>query len=230
MKKNITAIIVARKNSKRLKKKNTRFFKKIQSINESLISIKIKNLKKITEIKEIVVGSDDPLVEKIANKLNVKFIKRKSYFCNENLCSANEMIKNVLSYIKSDIIVWTHCTNPFINNFHIAEAIKIFNKLDKKKYDSLFCASELRGHFYNNLFLPINHNPQSEKHAVANSLEPILQDNGSIFIRKYKDMMKDGCFVGKKPYIFVVNKFSGWDIDTKTDFEIAKVLYKKFIK
>ena len=71
---------------------------------------------------------------------------------------------------------------------------------------------------------PINHKPFSKKHVVASKLPAIFAQNGGIFIRLKKDMIKDGRFVGNKPYIFTVNEIEGWDLDHPWQLEVARTL------
>ena len=220
----ITAVIVTRKNSRRVKNKNTRLFHN----KDSLLSLKIKQLKKVKEINEIIVGSDDPKAELIANNLKVRFFKRKKVFCDERSKSANDMIKNMLGYFTSDYVIWTHCTNPFINEKVISSAIKKFFKNKNFFFDSLFCVDKLRGHFYSQKTVHINHNPRSKNHKTAMSLQYLIKDNGSIFIRKFDHMKKDGNFIGKNPMVLETDYYRGWDIDTINDFRFAKKLVKFF--
>jgi len=220
----ITAVIVTRKNSRRVKNKNTKLFYN----KDSLLSLKIKQLKKVKEINEIIVGSDDPKAELIANKLKVRFCRRKKAFCDEKSKSPNDMIKNMLSYFTADYVIWTHCTNPFINETVISDAIKKFFYNKKNSFDSLFCAAKLIGHFYNQKTTPLNHNPRCKNHKTAMSLQYLLKDNGSIFIRKFDHMKRDGNFIGKKPLVLETDYYKGWDIDTINDFRFAKNLARFF--
>ena len=59
---------------------------------------------------------------------------------------------------------------------------------------------------------------------VASKLPAIFAQNGGIFIRFKKDMIKDGRFVGNKPYIFTVNEIEGWDLDHPWQLEVARTL------
>ena len=94
-----------------------------------------------------------------------------------------------------------------------------------KKFDSLFSATVIKNHFWNHK-KPINHKPFSKKHVVASKLPAIFSQNGGIFIRFKKDMIKDGRFVGNKPYIFQMNEIEGWDLDHPWQLEVAKTLVK----
>ena len=39
-------------------------------------------------------------------------------------------------------------------------------------------------------------------------------------------MIKDGRFIGNKPYIFGVNEIEGWDLDHPWQLEVARTLVK----
>ena len=123
MKKKGTAVIIARKNSTRIPGK---MYKKLNG--KSLIELKISHLLK-TKVDEIAVGSDDEKLEKLCNKLNskkIKFYKRPDYFCDEKVASANETIKNMLSYINTDVVLWAYPTNPLTTHKHYNEVKFIF--------------------------------------------------------------------------------------------------------
>ena len=74
MKQKIVAIIPIRKNSQRVKNKNFKNFYK----GKSLLEIKVKQLKKVSEIDKIVISSDSLKAERIAKKYKVSFHKRES--------------------------------------------------------------------------------------------------------------------------------------------------------
>ena len=73
----IVAIIPIRKNSQRVKNKNFKHFYKEQS----LLEIKIKQLKKVSEIDKIVISSDSLRAQRIAKKYKVFFHKREKILC-----------------------------------------------------------------------------------------------------------------------------------------------------
>ena len=74
MKPKIVAIIPIRKNSRRIKNKNFINFYK----GNSLLEIKIKQLKKINKIDKIIVSSDSVLTRKLHINITYLFIKEKS--------------------------------------------------------------------------------------------------------------------------------------------------------
>ncbi len=223
MKKNkISAVIIARKGSRRLPLKMYRKFK-----GKSLIELKINQLLK-TKVDEIVVGSDDEKLKNLCKKFNskkIKFYLREKKYCDEISTTPNQMIKNMLSFFKSDIVLWAHPTNPFTDHKFYNDAIKKFLKEEKKGKDSLFSVTKLNDYFWDHKKKPINHNPQEKTHTLlgAHKIKYIYVDNNAIYIRKYKDMIKDGRFWGAKGYMYIMDEISGWDINTKWDLEASQL-------
>ena len=135
------------------------------------------------------------------------------------------MIKNMLKFVDADLILWAHPTNPFIDHSLYEKAIKLFLK-SSKSFDCLFSATIIKNHFWNHKKKPINHNPFAKKHIVASKLPAVFAQNGGIFIRHKKKMIKDGRFIGKKPLIFTMNEIEGWDLDHPWQLEVARTLVK----
>ena len=218
----ISAVIIARKGSKRLKNKMYQKF-----FGSSLIENKIKQLIK-SNVDEIIVGSNDIKLKTICEKYkekNVFFVKRQEKYCDEKSTTPNEMIKNMLSLFDTDLVLWAHLTNPFTNEKHYNEALKIYNKLNKKKYDSLFSATMVADYFWDQNKKPLNHNPLEKSHTLLSTgkIKPLYTDNGAVFIRRHKDMIKDGRFWGKKGFMYIMNYLNGWDINTKWDLESSQL-------
>lgn len=216
----IAAVIVSRKGSRRILHKSK---KKIK--NKNLIERKISQLKKVKFLDKIYLGTNDITLKKLSIKYKINFVRREERFCDEKKTNAIEMVKNMLQYVDADIILWAHATNPFIDHKIYSSAIKLFKK-SIKNYDSLFSVSTLKNHFWDNKKKPVNHNPFSKKHVIASKLQPIFSQNGGIFIRFKKDMIKDGRFIGKKPAMFKINEIQGWDLDHPWQLEIARTLVK----
>lgn len=216
----ISAVIIARKNSTRIKKK---LYQKIYG--KTLIENKITQLLK-ANVNEVIVGSDDEKLFEVCKKYGKKviFFKRENRFCDEKSTTVNEMVSNMLGFFKTDFVLWAHPTNPFINKNHYNEALRIFQK-KYPKIDSLFSVTEINDYFWGSDKKPLNHNPQEKTHTLLSTkkIKPIFVDNGGIFIREHKKMIKDGRFWGKKGEMFVMNSRDGWDINTQWDLEACQL-------
>lgn len=218
----ISAVIIARKGSKRLPNK---LYRKFHGV--SLIENKIRQLCK-TKVDEIIVGSDDKNVSKICKKFSSKkitFFKREKKYCDELSTTPNQMISNMLGFFKTDLVVWAHITNPLTDYKHYNKAIDMFNKNKNKGFDSLHSVSTMKRFFWNEKGEAMNHNPLEKSHTLLsnNKIRPYYVANGAIFIRHQKDMIKDGKFWGKKRLMFKMNFVDGWDIDTEWQLDACQL-------
>ena len=217
----ITAIIVARKGSVRIKNKSM-----LKLGDDTLISNKIKQLKKCKNINRIVFGSDSDEMLKHAKSYGAETVKRPEYFCDERLASANDMIRNMLDLIKTDIVVWTHCTNPLLSSKTYDGAIQTYLINLNNGYDSLLSVVEFQEHLWNENKKPLNYNPYSKRHVPAKELPKYYMQDGGIFIQPYSQMKNNSYFFGKKPYLYVIPYSEFLDINTERDYIIAKYLYE----
>ncbi len=122
------ALILARKNSQRLKNKNVKLLGK-----KPLINITLDNLNKIRHLfVDILVSSDSKLIEKYAKEKKVVFIKRPKKLSLSKTSSEESAIDAVKKYEKKfskvDYIVLFQVTSPFRKNSSIKNIIKISRK------------------------------------------------------------------------------------------------------
>ena len=108
MNKKIIAIVPVRKGSKRIKNKN---FKKFAKSN--LLEIKLKSLKKVNLINQIVVSTDSPIAIRIAKKFKVSYHIREKYFASSK-CTNSEFFENLAESIEGDFLMYTPCTAPLL--------------------------------------------------------------------------------------------------------------------
>ena len=217
----ITAIIVARKGSVRIKNKSM-----LKLGDDTLISNKIKQLKECKNINRIAFGSDSDEMLEHAKSYGAETVKRPEYFCDEKLASANDMIGNMLDLIKTDIVVWTHCTNPLLSSKSYDDAIQTYLINLNNGYDSLLSVVEFQEHLWNENKKPLNYNPYSKRHVPARELPKYYMQDGGIFIQPYKQMKNNSYFFGSKPYLYVIPYSEFLDINTERDYIVARCLWE----
>ena len=220
--KEVSAIIVARKGSKRIKSKSL-----LKLNGESLIERKIHQLQKCKNVDRIIFGSDSDEMLKLAKLAGAEVVHRPECFCNEELASANDMIKNMMDLVETDVVIWTHCTNPLITPSTYDNAISTyFDNLDK--YDSLLSVVELKEHLWKDN-KPFNYNPYAKRHIPARELPPLYMQDGGIFIQSYANMKNNSYFFGKKPYLFIIPEKEFLDINNWKDYILAKGIIQEEI-
>lgn len=219
MKKEITAIIVGRKGSVRIPSKSMLILG-----NETLIERKIHQLQKCKNINRIVFGSNSEEMLSIAKKAGAEIVVRPEYFCDEKKASANDMIKNMMDLVKTDIVIWTHCTNPLLSSNTYDNAISEF-LLRYPKNDSLLSVTKLQEHLWKeDRKTPLNYNPYAPNHTPARDLPPYYMQDGGIFIQPYEQMKRNNYFFGKTPFLFEIPKDEFLDINEIKDYLLAKAI------
>ena len=217
MRKKITAIVPVRKGSQRIKNKN---FKKFGDSN--LLDIKLKSLKTVKLIDQIIVSTDSELAIKIAKKNEVSFHWREKYFASSK-CSNSEFFENLAKSIKSDFLMYTPCTAPLIRSQTIENFIKKFIKL-YPSYDSMNTVNYVKEHLWLNN-KPLNYNPK--KSPNTQDLPNILKLTYGANIIEREKMIQKKNVVGNKPYFYLVDEIEGLDVDNPVDFEVANFIFKK---
>lgn len=222
MKKNIIGIILARKNSKRIKNKNL-----VKINNKTLISYSINCLKESKLIDHIFISSDCKEIKKITKKNNINFIDRPKYLCKDNSTSEKALLHSLSLISKKlliDTVVFLQPTSPNRPTGIIDFAIK---KFYFKKADSLFSSSNFVNHIWekkNNKLTPINYNYKKRK--MDQTKKSQINENGSFYIFDSKKFMiyKNRLF-GKIVDYEIDTKYS-YQVDEKEDILILSSLLK----
>jgi CMP-N,N'-diacetyllegionaminic acid synthase len=203
MKKKILALILARKNSKRIPGKNLRKIGK-----KTLVEWSIDSVKGINDIIDILVSSDDKTIVKIAKKNGaIAPFLRPKYLSKDNTSSEDSSMHAIRWYEKNrckiDGFFLLQPTTPFRSKEKIKKAISIFNGKEKKPILSV-------SKFLNNY-----------KRTNA-------KINGSFYLsstqyfKRYKNLSPKKIFP-----IEIKVKSQCLDIDTIDDLNLARKYYKK---
>lgn len=219
------AIIPARSNSKRIKKKNIKpFFKK------PIIYYPIKEALKSKLFDKVFVSTDGKDIAKISKKLGaeVPFIRKKKLSGDKvtTVQVIKDAIKKISNNYEFDNICCIYPTSCFVK---AKDLIKSFNILKKNKKSFIISATQYnhppqRGFFFkHNLFkrfakINIKKNTQN--------YDKIYHDAGQFYWGSKTKWLKSKNFFEKetKAYIFSNNKVH--DIDTINDWKIAKLKFK----
>lgn len=230
----ISFFIPIRKNSKRVKNKNT---KKIGKYSMGLTELKINQIKKFRKITkhhkalknekfEFVISSDDKKVLNFLKKFNwIRSHKRSAAFSSDD--SLDKLINLVPKLCNGDIILWTHVTSPFFNEKNYLKLIKIFLK-NNKKYKSAFTANLIKKFIYNSDKRKwVSHNYMKKKWPRTQDLDNYYIANSAAFISQKYIYKKYNDRIDKKPLPINISFEESFDIDDKYDFQELKKRLKK---
>lgn len=214
--KKLLAIVPVRAGSQRVKNKNLRKFAR-----SSLLEIKLKQLKKIREIDEILVSSDSDKMLRIAKKFKLSIHEREKYYASSKATNS-EFFKNLAENIDSDYVLYSPVTAPLISNKTIKTCIN-FLKRKKTNFKSIATVKLVKHHMWLNnkpLNYKVNKSPSSQ------DLPNIMAITYGCCIIKKADMLKYKNVVTDKTKFVVLDDIESTDIDNELDFKIAEYLFK----
>ncbi len=216
--KNLVAVIPVRKGSQRVKNKNFRNF-----AGKNLLIHKIKILKKIKEIDEIIINTDSNKAVKIAKRFNVNYHKRIKYYASSK-CSNSEFWAHIAKVTDAKYIMFTNCTSPLIRKKTYEKIIHSFKKRKKRSIDSINTVTELKDYLYLKN-KPINF--KKNKAPNSQDLPDIVKLNFAVNIISKKQMQVSKSLIGKNPILYKLDEIEGFDINTPFEFNFAENLFKK---
>ncbi len=217
----ITAVIPVRKGSRRLPDKNILPFG-----NSNLLINKIRQLKCISKIDNIIVSTDSEEMIEMAIKEGVNYQKRPDEYCDEKSKTFNEVVEYVAKSIDTNILIWAPCVCPLVTINSFNKAIDSFLNLNSK-YDSVVSAMLFKEYLFDES-KPINFS--IENHVPSQKLPDWHLITNGFYIAKAEDMVNWKFVYGKNPKLIEISKLEAIDIDDKSDFEFAEFVYKKQMK
>lgn len=210
----IIAVIPARAGSVRVPHKNIRSFN-----NTCLLVIKIRTLKKVKYIDEIIVNSDCDKILKIAKKEGVKVVKRSPEFAT-SLTNGNDFISCLVNNIDGEHFLYASCMSPFLKSSTYDKMINIYLN---SNYDSVLSSKKIIEYMWLNnksINYNVNNSPNSQDLPVIYGL------TFGMCLLPVKLAKQLKYFVGNNPYFFEVTELESFDIDTQYDFDVAELIAK----
>lgn len=211
-----TAIVVARGGSVRLPNKALLPF-----AGSTLIGHKVWTLLRTESIGRVIVASDSDAILAEAAKHGAEPVRNLDYD-NDTRRMIADTVGRVPNLADDAVVVWAHPTNPLVRPETYDEAVAAFEG-GADRYDSLMSVREERRHAWY-VGTPLNFSPRAEKHQLAAGLEPVLFQDGAIFIQTREAFLRTAYFYGATPQGFPVTWDEGVDIDDELDLVVALTL------
>ena len=216
--KTFLGIIVARENSKRLKKKNLKLL-----LGKPLVYYTIKAAKKSLFLDRVILSSESKNILKIAKKFSCETpFARPKYLSNDNV-GATEVAYHAIKKVKKnyDFLVLLQPTSPLRNANDIDKAI--IKTVNKK---ALCLLSVYRSKIQQKFPININKNLIS-KVRINSKKNNNYYLNGAIYIANVNYFIKKKSFYSKKSIPFFMLKKRSVDVDDIKEFNQAKKYLKK---
>tara|TARA_E500000331_G_C17271873_1_gene719642 strand:- start:5917 stop:6603 length:687 start_codon:yes stop_codon:yes gene_type:complete len=222
--KKIIALIIAKKNSKRLSKKN---FRKIKNISITERTIKIAKTCKYLD--KIMLSSDSKELIQIANKhkISAPFI-RPAYLCKSKV-KPWPVIKHSINYLsqlkeKYDFMLLLQPTSALRKKKHIDKAIQIMKKNKyKKNVYSMVTKDNCKKIKFAKIYAEVG-NKFSQSINILNQkqIKTKAVVNGNIYLFNIKKAILNRSHFLNNSIGFLMNKKDSIDIDTLQDLKEAR--------
>lgn len=227
-------VIPARMGSKGLPGKNVK-----ELLGKPLIVYAFEAALAATSLDRLVVTTDDPVVEKLADSYGIQQIRRPSHLCQD--ASPLELaLRHTLITLEEgegyqpDLVVQIYPNIPLRREGDIDRAVALARE---SKADSVISVVEVKNHpEWMKRIVDGKLVPYTETRAFnRQQLEPLYAPNGSIIITRAEVLLAGtegeitpDRYLGKDIRAYVQEPLYSVDVDTMWDFLWAEFLMKRF--
>jgi CMP-N-acetylneuraminic acid synthetase len=183
----------------------------------TLLEWKISQCKEFTKSSQIFISSNSEVIEDIAEKEEVNFIKRESGF------SYLDMLVASIKEIDAKDIIWINTTSPFMDINVYKDMYSVYKN---KNLTSLISVEKKQEYiFFNNNKLNF-----SDNFVLRKNIKPVyIMTNGCYIINK-KIALQCKNFISSSPELFEVNSFVACEIKDIQDYAIALEMISIYFK
>ena len=222
----ILALITARAGSKRVLGKNTRAL-----AGKPLVVWSIDIAKKISQVCDILVSTDDDRIAQLCNKEGALVPWLRPRELATDTAGSVDVALHALNWYESekgaiDGVLLLQPTSPFRTVETIERGISIF---ERSHYQSVVGVSPVASHpmmmfrVQSGHLAPFVQNNQLK--LRSQDLEPLYEVNGSFYLITPKDLRQTHSFFGPKSVpLCIESPHETVDIDTEWDFKMAEMI------
>ena len=217
----LAALMPMRHDSERVPGKNYRPF----GDGRPLFHHALEALAGCPQIEAIVIDTDSPTIkEQCAERFpNVTVLDRPEHL-RSAMTPMNDVLLHDAMQVESEFYVQTHSTNPLLRTETMQRAIETFLE-NRPSYDSLFGVTRVQARFWNGDGQAVNHDP--DVLIRTQDLPPFFEENSCVYIFEGETLKQRHNRIGKRPYLFEIDRLEAVDIDDEVDFEIAELIYER---
>jgi len=220
------AIIPARKNSKRIKNKNIKFF-----FGKPVISYAIKCAEKSKLFDRIIVSTDSEKIAKIAQKFGaeVPFLRPKKI----SLDKANtiDVIKHTLNWLSEKSINpdYVCCIYPVTPLLTIYDLKKAYFIIKKNNYDFVISSAKYDHPLERSFEIKKNKIKLFDSKKVNSRTQKLKifdHDAGQFYWGKKKSWIKNKNILTEKCFAYRLPKSRAQDVDNIEDWKFVEKIFK----
>lgn len=216
MSETITAVVPAREGSRRLRNKNLAPFG-----GQSLLVHKIRQLKRVADVSRIVVSSDSDRMLELAEQEGVDIHRRAPEYADDVVGrSMGETIAHIAASVPGDVVMWSQCTSPLVDEQVYARAIARYREALIEGSDSLITVTRIHDYLWGTNG-PVNFEP-GLGHVPSQQLPELYRATFGVLLAARESMVAWSYYHGPNPFRMVVSKREAVDVDDGLDLLCAR--------
>lgn len=225
MKNKVTCFLPCRAGSQRVLRKNIKPF---AGFEYGLIQVKLQQLLASEIIDEVVLTTNDDDIIAYAKSIVTKKLRihKRVDSLSSSSTSTDQLVAHALELIPEGHILWTHVTSPFVTQKHYDQVVRVYRDQLENGYDSLMTTTAIHSFLWQNE-QPMNYDRAIEKWPRTQTLEPIHEVNSAVFITSTEVYKNFDDRIGRRPYLYELDKLTSYDIDWPEDFSVAECMAEK---
>lgn len=213
------AVIPARQGSKSVPGKNHRII-----AGRSLVGWVIAAALDAATVDRVIVTTDDPAVEEIAAAMGAELHHRSAESATDS-APTESVLSEVLEAVGPGDFVLLQATSPLTTAADIDRAVKLF---DEGGFDSIVSAAPQRRFLWERQSggegRPVNYDPRSRPRRQE--MEPILIENGAIYVSSAELLGREGSRLGGRIGIFEMAPETYFELDEPEDWDVVASLLR----
>lgn len=205
------AFVPIRLNSQRVAGKNLRLLG-----GKPLMCHILETLVRVRGIDEVYVFCSDRRIEEYLPE-RVRFLERSADLDRDTTLGA-EIYDSFTARVEADLYVLAHATSPFLRPATLEDAL---TEVVSGRHDSAFSAERIQTFAWFE-GRPLNYS--CEAIPRTQTLEPVYIETSAFFIFPRTLWLGRHRRIGERPYMAVVDRIEGLDIDNPEDFTMAEII------
>ena len=211
------AFVPIRLNSKRVVGKNLKMLG-----DKPLMCYILETLSKVQGVDEVYCYCSNEAVKEYLPE-GVKFLKRPERLDRDETLG-KEIYDEFTNTIDADVYILAHTTSPFLKIEPFENAL---NRVVNEDYDSAFSAEKIQTFAW---FKGKTLNYDLKEIPRTQTIEPVYVETSAFFMFRRDVWKTHHQRIGFKPYMAIVDKIEGVDIDWPEDFNFAEKILSTYKK
>ena len=186
----------------------------------TLLEWKISQVLGVTGGENIYVSTPSDKIINLVKSYGINFVKRSQ---GNN---PSQWIKESVESIKSEFVLWTHVTSPFISASDYRCMLEKFFNLPQDN-DSLITVHKEREYiFYQGV--PLNFD--IDQYKGRKEIEPVYRNTNGCYITPRESYRQGRKYFGRSPHYYEVDKLTSLEIKDIDHYEMALNLLSLYFK